>query len=202
MNKKKISKKKKRMLAWHVCTGYFHKCPLIRKLHILFDKIEWIFEKEAMKCRREQKIKFVSCSVATSKFLHFLNSFVSELANWLHLSVLSLIIKFCLLWVFSHCWSLWTIVYFFLLYFYSFKVNIPKRCLPFYNNNWRHSSTAARNFRAILLKQLDDIHLAGTYKNERVITSPQKTAINIEGSSKSVVNFCANNYLGLSVSPF
>lgn len=76
---------------------------------------------------------------------------------------------------------------------------IPKHCLPF--NNWRQLSAAAQNFRTILQKQLDDIHLAGTYKNERVISSPQKTVINIEGSSKSVVNFCANNYLGLSVCP-
>lgn len=65
----------------------------------------------------------------------------------------------------------------------------------------RHSSTAAAHeFRAILQNQLNDIQAAGTYKNERVITSPQKTIINIEGNSRSVVNFCANNYLGLSVS--
>lgn len=65
----------------------------------------------------------------------------------------------------------------------------------------RHASaTAAQNFRAILQQQLNDIQTAGTYKNERVITSPQKTVINIEGSSRSVINFCANNYLGLSVS--
>lgn len=64
----------------------------------------------------------------------------------------------------------------------------------------RKSSTASQNFRTILQKQVNDIHAAGTYKNERVISSPQKTIINIEGSSKSVVNFCANNYLGMSVS--
>lgn len=65
----------------------------------------------------------------------------------------------------------------------------------------RHSSAAAaQNFRAILQQQLNDIQTAGTYKNERVITSPQQTVINIEGSSRSVINFCANNYLGLSVS--
>lgn len=61
------------------------------------------------------------------------------------------------------------------------------------------SSTAVQNFRSILQKQLNDIHAAGTYKNERVITSPQDTVINIEGSSRSVLNFCANNYLGMSV---
>lgn len=64
----------------------------------------------------------------------------------------------------------------------------------------RESSTATKSFRAILQKQLDDIHAAGTYKNERTITSPQKTVINIEGSSAGVINFCANNYLGMAVS--
>ncbi|XP_031633147.1 2-amino-3-ketobutyrate coenzyme A ligase, mitochondrial [Contarinia nasturtii] len=62
----------------------------------------------------------------------------------------------------------------------------------------RKSSTAAQNFRTILQNQLNDVHAAGTYKNERVISSPQRTDINIEGSSKSVINFCANNYLGMS----
>lgn len=64
----------------------------------------------------------------------------------------------------------------------------------------RHASTAVDNFRTILRNQLNDVHVAGTYKNERIISSPQKTVINIEGSSKSVINFCANNYLGMSVS--
>lgn len=64
----------------------------------------------------------------------------------------------------------------------------------------RKSSTAAQNFRSILQNQLNEVHAAGTYKNERIISSPQKTEINIEGSSKSVINFCANNYLGMSVS--
>lgn len=64
----------------------------------------------------------------------------------------------------------------------------------------RHSSTAAaQDFRAILQQQINDIRTAGTYKNERILTSAQKMVINIEGASRSVINFCANNYLGLSV---
>lgn len=66
----------------------------------------------------------------------------------------------------------------------------------------RQSSTAARDFRAILQQQLNGIHDAGTYKNERVIVSPQETTISIEGSEKRVINFCANNYLGMSVSRY
>lgn len=48
-------------------------------------------------------------------------------------------------------------------------------------------------------KQLNDINDAGTYKTERIITSPQHTSITVEGSSGKMLNFCANNYLGLSV---
>ena len=41
---------------------------------------------------------------------------------------------------------------------------------------------------------------AGLYKQERIITSPQKADITVEGG-KEVLNFCANNYLGLSNNP-
>lgn len=64
----------------------------------------------------------------------------------------------------------------------------------------RTFSQAVQHFRGILNEQLCAVHAAGTYKNERIITSPQSTIIHIEGSSKGVVNFCANNYLGMSVS--
>lgn len=60
-------------------------------------------------------------------------------------------------------------------------------------------SVAANSFRAILNKQIGDIREAGTYKNERVITSPQATSICVKGSNGKILNFCANNYLGLSV---
>ena len=51
-----------------------------------------------------------------------------------------------------------------------------------------------------LRKELDDIRAAGLYKNERVIVSPQKADIEVEGKDGDVevLNFCANNYLGLS----
>ena len=45
--------------------------------------------------------------------------------------------------------------------------------------------------------QLNEIREAGLYKNERIIVSPQGAEITLESGQK-VLNFCANNYLGLS----
>lgn len=51
-----------------------------------------------------------------------------------------------------------------------------------------------------LSAELKAIEEAGLYKKERVITSMQKADITVEGG-KEVLNFCANNYLGLSNNP-
>ncbi len=48
--------------------------------------------------------------------------------------------------------------------------------------------------------ELQGVHEAGLYKNERVIASPQDAAITLE-DGRNVINFCANNYLGLSNHP-
>ncbi|HET6565904.1 MAG TPA: glycine C-acetyltransferase [Xanthomonadales bacterium] len=47
---------------------------------------------------------------------------------------------------------------------------------------------------------LDEIRAAGLYKEERVITTPQRVRIAVEGGQE-VLNFCANNYLGLADNP-
>ena len=53
--------------------------------------------------------------------------------------------------------------------------------------------------RQILDRELDGIREAGTWKHERIITSPQGSSIQVTGRSDQILNFCANNYLGLSV---
>lgn len=57
-----------------------------------------------------------------------------------------------------------------------------------------------QDFQSHLQKELSSIEAAGLYKNERVIVSPQGAAIRI-ADGKEVLNFCANNYLGLSNHP-
>jgi glycine C-acetyltransferase len=54
--------------------------------------------------------------------------------------------------------------------------------------------------KPVLQQELADIETAGLYKKERVITSPQGADIEVLGGQE-VVNFCANNYLGLSSHP-
>jgi glycine C-acetyltransferase len=51
-----------------------------------------------------------------------------------------------------------------------------------------------------LTKEIQSIHDAGLYKSERIIMTPQGAAIEVKGG-KEVLNFCANNYLGLSSHP-
>ena len=55
-----------------------------------------------------------------------------------------------------------------------------------------------KEFKNHLTKELQDIKDAGLYKNERIITTPQKADIAVAGTAGEVLNFCANNYLGLS----
>ncbi|VDD75035.1 unnamed protein product, partial [Mesocestoides corti] len=66
----------------------------------------------------------------------------------------------------------------------------PKRCL-----------SGAAAVQSIITKELDGIKAAGTWKTERVITTPQAADVCVEGMSGGVINFCANNYLGLASHP-
>jgi glycine C-acetyltransferase len=55
------------------------------------------------------------------------------------------------------------------------------------------------NFINRISGEIDEIKASGLYKTERIITSPQDAEIIVNG--KTVLNFCANNYLGLSSHP-
>ena len=57
-----------------------------------------------------------------------------------------------------------------------------------------------QNFKTYLENELSDIREAGLFKNERIIISAQGAAIRVS-DGKEVLNFCANNYLGLSNNP-
>jgi len=53
--------------------------------------------------------------------------------------------------------------------------------------------------RDVFRRQLDEIRAAGTFKEERVLASPQGPVVRV--NDRDVLNFCANNYLGLSSHP-
>jgi glycine C-acetyltransferase len=54
--------------------------------------------------------------------------------------------------------------------------------------------------KPVLQQELEAIENAGLYKKERIIISPQGADITVQGGNE-VINFCANNYLGLSANP-
>ena len=56
-----------------------------------------------------------------------------------------------------------------------------------------------KNIDKILENELQNIHDSGLYKSEHKIESSQSSMIAVKG--KNVINFCANNYLGLSNHP-
>ena len=55
-------------------------------------------------------------------------------------------------------------------------------------------------FKSILESELNSIKASGLMKQERIITTPQGAEIKTS-AGKVVLNFCANNYLGLSANP-
>jgi glycine C-acetyltransferase len=57
-----------------------------------------------------------------------------------------------------------------------------------------------KKLKPFLRKELDSIREAGLFKKERVITTPQGAVIKLQDGAE-VINFCANNYLGLSSHP-
>ena len=62
----------------------------------------------------------------------------------------------------------------------------------------RRASTLANAIDSRLNTELESIRQAGTWKTERIISTSQSAHIKVEHSSNELLNFCANNYLGLS----
>ena len=62
------------------------------------------------------------------------------------------------------------------------------------------SSAMLAAFDQQLTQTLDDIRAQGLYKTERIITTPQHSHIKVS-EGREVLNFCANNYLGLADHP-
>ncbi|WP_265658696.1 glycine C-acetyltransferase [Francisella philomiragia] len=56
------------------------------------------------------------------------------------------------------------------------------------------------NFYANIENKIQEIKEAGTYKSERIIATPQEPVINLE-NGETLINFCANNYLGFANNP-
>ncbi len=57
-----------------------------------------------------------------------------------------------------------------------------------------------RGFLDQISNQIEELKATGLFKDEREITSPQKSSVTVKGNSE-VLNFCANNYLGLANHP-
>src|SRR5271165_2913703 len=58
----------------------------------------------------------------------------------------------------------------------------------------------AERLRAELRERLDQMHTDGVYKPERVLRSPQRAHVEV-ADGRTVLNLCANNYLGLADHP-
>ncbi|KAG8222072.1 hypothetical protein J437_LFUL000516 [Ladona fulva] len=76
----------------------------------------------------------------------------------------------------------------------------------YYASGTRYFSISSEHAATISLRdrlrnELSIIKGAGLYKTERVIKSPQSVNVRVEGYQSDMLNFCANNYLGLSSNP-
>lgn len=77
------------------------------------------------------------------------------------------------------------------------RVNIWQRYVNTLPSRW--ASSSRNRLRKIMQENLETIKAAGTWKTERIIISPQAACIKVDGQDSGVLNFCANNYLGLAV---
>ncbi|KAK6188248.1 hypothetical protein SNE40_004470 [Patella caerulea] len=81
------------------------------------------------------------------------------------------------------------------------KSSIVRLLSSKFNLECNRPSSSMAQTKQILANELQDIRDAGTWKGERIITSQQGAAIRVAGQNQTIINFCANNYLGLSSHP-
>src|SRR5512142_2420354 len=75
----------------------------------------------------------------------------------------------------------------------------PSRGAPPGLRSQREATTMYDRAQQVFQAALEEIRAAGTFKEERILASPQGAAVRVQG--REVLNFCANNYLGLSSHP-
>jgi len=83
--------------------------------------------------------------------------------------------------------------------------NASKACSSFLQvtktSYGRATTVSVASMKEIVSAELQNIRDAGTWKSERVITTKQAAKIKVFGRDDEILNFCANNYLGLSSHP-
>ena len=77
------------------------------------------------------------------------------------------------------------------------RVNVWLRSSTVLPSRWE--STGRNQLKKIVQETLEGIKAAGTWKSERIILSHQAACIKVQEQEGGVLNFCANNYLGLAV---
>jgi glycine C-acetyltransferase len=77
-------------------------------------------------------------------------------------------------------------------------MSTPLLFLSLRHTTIRRVSTLTDVINKRLNPELDSIRQAGTWKTERIISTSQSSHIKIENSKTELLNFCANNYLGLA----
>merc|ERR1712013_884381 len=78
---------------------------------------------------------------------------------------------------------------------------LQQGCRPSLPLETRAQSSAAAALNTRLEEDMEAIRQAGTWKTERVLSTAQSVTVGIAGGSDAVLNFCSNNYLGLSNHP-
>ncbi|KAL1238385.1 2-amino-3-ketobutyrate coenzyme A ligase [Trichinella spiralis] len=67
-----------------------------------------------------------------------------------------------------------------------------------FTKTYKRYSTALANIVSNIQQELIEIQKSGTYKHERILLGRQGVKVHVAGTKQPVINFCANNYLGLS----